>query len=204
MRVPTEVCTGQLRRPNSSQRRAHNLLLEMVSNDRAVYQEEHAAQLIMARRLDPPHKGRIHLRRPVIRSSLFPCSRAADHTFQGGWVSADRLSVRGPSCRRNKGSRTLVRDHFGHRRAAVFFKKDKLDTDGSIYLGSPSNITLAAELRSDLGEMAIEAYPARSYRGAVGAAETSSSQNNAVFLYVFAEVQRLDHNRLPWRCLEAF
>ena len=44
----------------------------MVCNDRPVYQEEHAAQLIMARRLDSPLKGRIHLSRPVDRSSAFP------------------------------------------------------------------------------------------------------------------------------------
>jgi hypothetical protein len=55
----------------------------MVFNDRAVYQEVHAAHLIMARRLDSPPTGRIHLRRPVIRPWLFPCSRAADHTFSG-------------------------------------------------------------------------------------------------------------------------
>src|ERR1700733_8597808 len=48
----------------------------MVFHDRPVYQEEHAAQLIMARRPDPPPKGRIHLRRSVdsdLRFSLaFP------------------------------------------------------------------------------------------------------------------------------------
>jgi hypothetical protein len=49
LEVTTKVCTGQLRRSNSSQRRARNLLPKMVSNDRPVYQEEHAAQLIMAR-----------------------------------------------------------------------------------------------------------------------------------------------------------
>ena len=48
-----------------------------------VYQEEYAAQLIMARRADLHPKGRIHLRRPVDRPSLFPCSHAADHTFRG-------------------------------------------------------------------------------------------------------------------------
>jgi transposase len=46
-----------------------NLLPKMVFNDRPVYQEEHAAQLIMARSLHFPHKGRIHLRRSVDRNS---------------------------------------------------------------------------------------------------------------------------------------
>ena len=44
----------------------------MVSHDRPVYQEEHAAQLIMARRLRSPLKGRIHLRRSVDRPFAFP------------------------------------------------------------------------------------------------------------------------------------
>jgi hypothetical protein len=39
--------------------------------DRPVYQEEHAAQLIMARRICSPHKGRIHLRRSVDRPFAF-------------------------------------------------------------------------------------------------------------------------------------
>ena len=40
-------------------RRARNVLPKMVSHDRPVHQEEHAAQLIMARRRRSPHKGRI-------------------------------------------------------------------------------------------------------------------------------------------------
>jgi hypothetical protein len=44
----------------------------MVSHDRPVYQEEHAAQLIMARRRRSPPKGRIHLRRSVDRPFAFP------------------------------------------------------------------------------------------------------------------------------------
>ena len=44
----------------------------MVFHDRPVYQEEHAAQLIMARRLHSPHKGRIHLRRSVDPPFAFP------------------------------------------------------------------------------------------------------------------------------------
>src|ERR1700722_453161 len=43
----------------------------MVFHDRPVYQEEHAAQLIMARRVCSPHKGRIHLRRSVDRPFAF-------------------------------------------------------------------------------------------------------------------------------------
>src|SRR5580700_7042030 len=44
----------------------------MVFHDRPVYQEEHAAQLIMARSLHSPHKGRIHLRRSVDPLFAFP------------------------------------------------------------------------------------------------------------------------------------
>jgi hypothetical protein len=44
----------------------------MVFHDRPVYQEEHAAQLIMASRVCSLHKGRIHLRRPVDRPFAFP------------------------------------------------------------------------------------------------------------------------------------
>ena len=40
---------------------------KMIFYDRPVYQEEHIAQLIMARRPRYPPKGRIHLRRPVNR-----------------------------------------------------------------------------------------------------------------------------------------
>src|SRR3984885_14814875 len=57
---------------NSSQRRARNLLPKMVFHDLPVYQEEHAAQLIMARRLHSPLKGRIHLRRSVDPLFVFP------------------------------------------------------------------------------------------------------------------------------------
>ena len=44
----------------------------MVFHDRPVYQEEHAAQLIMARTLHSPQKGRIHLRRSVDPIFAFP------------------------------------------------------------------------------------------------------------------------------------
>ena len=45
----------------------------MVFHDRPVYQEEHAAQLIMARRPNlSPIEGRIHLRRPVDPPFAFP------------------------------------------------------------------------------------------------------------------------------------
>src|SRR5437764_8494188 len=43
----------------------------MVCNHRPVYQEEHAAQLIMAKRDCSPLEGRIHLRRPVDRPFAF-------------------------------------------------------------------------------------------------------------------------------------
>src|SRR5271166_6388983 len=32
--------------------------------------------------------GRIHLRRLAFSPSVFPCSRAADHTFSSKWISA--------------------------------------------------------------------------------------------------------------------
>jgi hypothetical protein len=43
----------------------------MVFDDRPVYQERHAAQLIVARRICSPQKGRSHLRRPVDRLFAF-------------------------------------------------------------------------------------------------------------------------------------
>src|SRR5882757_8988336 len=45
---------------------------EMGLHDRTVYQEEHAAQLILARKLSSPYKGRTHLRRPVDQPLTFP------------------------------------------------------------------------------------------------------------------------------------
>ncbi len=45
---------------------------KMVIHGRPVYQEEHAAQLIMARSLHSPHEGRIHLRRSVDPLFAFP------------------------------------------------------------------------------------------------------------------------------------
>ena len=45
----------------------------MIFHDRPIYQEEHAAQLIMARRSNlSPIEGRIHLRRPVDPPFAFP------------------------------------------------------------------------------------------------------------------------------------
>src|SRR5271156_1521606 len=67
-----------------SQRRARNLLPKMVFYNRPVYQEEHAAQLSSW-----PADSNLHQRpntfAQTCRSppSLFPCSRAADHTFPG-------------------------------------------------------------------------------------------------------------------------
>jgi hypothetical protein len=56
----------------------------MVCNDRPVYQEEHAAQLIMARRETALHLKAEYIGADLsIDPSLFPCSRAADHTFAG-------------------------------------------------------------------------------------------------------------------------
>ena len=73
---PSSACIAlQLNpgRTNSSQRRARNLFPKMVFHDRPVYQEEHAAQLIMARRPNlSPIEGRIHLRRPVDPLFAFP------------------------------------------------------------------------------------------------------------------------------------
>jgi hypothetical protein len=71
-RLGLKECVAYLRQTNSSQRRARNLLPQTVFQDRPVYQEEHAAQLIMARRISSPHKGRIRLRRSVDRPFAFP------------------------------------------------------------------------------------------------------------------------------------
>jgi len=80
----TKVCTGWLRRTNSSQRRARNLFPKMVFHDRPVYQEEHAAQLIMAGDLIYLQSKAEYICADLsICHSLFPCSRAADHTFEG-------------------------------------------------------------------------------------------------------------------------
>jgi len=55
----------------------------MVFHDRPVDQEEHAAQLIMARRLEPPPKAEYICADLSIAPSLFPCRRAADPTLAG-------------------------------------------------------------------------------------------------------------------------
>src|ERR1700716_812304 len=57
----------------------------MVSHDRPVYQEEHAAQLIMARRRRSPHKGRIHLRRSVDRPYAFPLQSCGGPYISGNF-----------------------------------------------------------------------------------------------------------------------
>ena len=74
-----------IRRTNSSQRRARNLLPKMVFHDRPVYQEEHAAHLIMARSLHSPHKGRIHLRRSVDPLFAFPLQSDGGPYIPGNW-----------------------------------------------------------------------------------------------------------------------
>ena len=50
LNLPTEVCTGTATTKEQSQRRAFNLILIMVFNDRPTYKDSHAAELIMARR----------------------------------------------------------------------------------------------------------------------------------------------------------
>jgi hypothetical protein len=50
LNLPTEVCTGTATTKEQSQRRAFNLILIMVFNDRPTYKDRHAAELIMARR----------------------------------------------------------------------------------------------------------------------------------------------------------
>src|SRR5580658_6150020 len=55
----------------------------MVFHDRPVYQEEHAAQLIVARRICLHRKAEYICADLSIDPSLFPCSQTADHTFQG-------------------------------------------------------------------------------------------------------------------------
>jgi len=61
----------------------------MVFHDRPVYQEEHAAQLIMARREFALHTKAEYICADLsIDPSLFPCSPAADHTFFEHYKSA--------------------------------------------------------------------------------------------------------------------
>src|SRR5260370_21864734 len=71
----------------------------MVCNDRPVYQEEHAAQLIMARRDCSPFEGRIHLRRPVDRPFAFPLQSCG-----GPYIS-------GRFCREEEGALLKRRPH---------------------------------------------------------------------------------------------
>ena len=61
--------------------------------DRPVYQEEHAAQLIMARRLHSPHKGRIHLRRSVDRPFAFPLQSVGGPYIAGTMKRQDSFRV---------------------------------------------------------------------------------------------------------------
>ena len=58
----------------------------MVFHDRPVYQEEHAAHLIMARSLHSPHKGRIHLRRSVDPLFAFPLQSDGGTIHFGNYV----------------------------------------------------------------------------------------------------------------------
>ena len=53
----------------------------MVFHDRPVYQEEHAAQLIVARRICLHRKAEYICADLSIDPSLFPCSQTANHTF---------------------------------------------------------------------------------------------------------------------------
>jgi hypothetical protein len=100
----------QLRRSNSSQRRARNLLPKMVCNDRPVYQEEHAAQLIMARRDCSPPKGRIHLRRPVDPPFAFPLQSCGGPYIAG--TKADACYPRRMSfCLSTTGSDRMTNYH---------------------------------------------------------------------------------------------
>jgi hypothetical protein len=78
-----EFCSWLGLVPRQHSTGARNLLPKSVFHDRPCYQEEHTAQLIVAKRHCSPAKGRILLRRPVDRLSLFPSSRAADHTLSG-------------------------------------------------------------------------------------------------------------------------
>ena len=64
----------------------------MVIHDRPVYQEEHAAQLIMTRSLHSPPKGRIHLRRSVDPLFAFPLQSDGGPYITGNWSLA-RLPI---------------------------------------------------------------------------------------------------------------
>jgi len=57
---------------------------EMVDNDRPTNKDRYARNSSWPGALSST-KGRIHLRRLVFSTTLFPCSRAADHTFSSKW-----------------------------------------------------------------------------------------------------------------------
>jgi hypothetical protein len=78
---PTEVCKGVARTKEQSQRRVRNLLLRMVLKDRRVLKGQTRAQLILARRTTLHPKAVYICADLSSRPKLFPCSRAADHTF---------------------------------------------------------------------------------------------------------------------------
>src|ERR1700730_17519083 len=77
---PTEVCKGVARTKEQSQPRVRNLLLRMVSTTDEFRRTDTRATHPGQENYSPP-KARIHLRRLVFSTKLFPCSRAADHTF---------------------------------------------------------------------------------------------------------------------------
>jgi hypothetical protein len=80
------------RKNEQFQRLARNLLPKMVFHDRPVYQVEHAAQLIMARKIDLRLKAEYICAELSFHPLLFTRSPATDHTFQGvslgGWPTA--------------------------------------------------------------------------------------------------------------------
>jgi hypothetical protein len=81
LNFPTEVCKGVARTKEQSQRRVRNLLLRMVSTTDEFRRTDTRATHPGQENYSPP-KGRIHLRRLAFSTKLFPCSRAADHTFR--------------------------------------------------------------------------------------------------------------------------
>ena len=91
LNFPTEVCTGTARTKEQSQRRVRSLIPRMVFNDRPTYKDRHARNSSWPGERSPP-KGRIHLRRLVFSPKLFPCSPAADHTFEGGLDQIFRIA----------------------------------------------------------------------------------------------------------------
>jgi hypothetical protein len=89
VRVPLARFTSTSLKPFATNRLSAIVLAQGVADDRPVYQEEHAAQLIKARRRRSPHRDRIHLRRSVDRPFAFPLQSNGGPYIPGTTSRAD-------------------------------------------------------------------------------------------------------------------